>query len=107
MTEDDTWLNAMLGSDAAAKHADHPMRHVLTSGIGMRVDVEPSVIEEELHSGEQWLICTDGVHGYLDEPALERALRTRSAGQAANAAVESALAAGTSDNATAVVLCVE
>ena len=107
MTEDDTWLNAMLGADAAAKHPDHPMRHVLTSGIGMRIDVEPSVIEEELRSGEQWLICTDGVHGSLDELALERALRTRSAGQAANAAVESALAAGTSDNATAIVLCVE
>ena len=107
MTEDDTWLNAMLGAGAAAKIVDHPMRHVLTSGIGMRVDVEPSLIEEELHSGEQWLICTDGVHGYLDEPALERALRASSAAQAANAAVESALAAGTSDNATAVVVCVD
>jgi protein phosphatase len=106
MTEDDTWLNAMLGADAAAKVTGHPMRHVLTSSIGMRVDVEPSVIEEELQSGEQWLICTDGVHGYLDEPGLERALRASSAARAANAVVESALAAGTSDNATAVVVYV-
>ncbi len=69
MTEDDTWLNVMLGAGAAASASDHPMRHVLTSGIGMRVDVEPSLIEEDLHSGEQWLICTDGVHGTLDERA--------------------------------------
>ncbi len=106
MTEDDTWLNAMLGS-GASKAADHPMRHVLTSGIGMRFDVEPSLIEEELRRGEQWLMSTDGVHGYVDEPVLERALHESSAAKAANAAVESALAAGTSDNATAVVLCVE
>jgi serine/threonine protein phosphatase PrpC len=106
MTEDDTWLNAMLGASAATVANDHPMRHVLTSGIGMRGDVEPSLIEEDLRSGEQWLICTDGVHGSLDAPAIQRALQTNSADRAANAAVESALAAGTSDNATAIVLCV-
>ena len=106
MTEDDTWLNAMLGSSAAAVATDHPMRHVLTSGIGMRGDVEPSLIEEDLRSGEQWLICTDGVHGSLDPVSIQRALQAKSADRAANAAVESALAAGTSDNATAIVLCV-
>jgi PPM family protein phosphatase len=106
MTEDDTWLNLMLGAGAAASASDHPMRHVLTSGIGMRVDVEPSLFEADLHSGQQWLICTDGVHGTLDERAIQRALGASSAEGAANAAVESALAAGTSDNATAVVLCV-
>ena len=106
MTEDDTWLNVMLGAGAAANASDHPMRHVLTSGIGMRVDVEPSLLEEDLHSGEQWLICTDGVHGTLAETEIRQALSTSSAQGAANATVESAIAAGTSDNATAVVLCV-
>jgi serine/threonine protein phosphatase PrpC len=106
MTEDDTWLNVMLGAGAAASASDHPMRHVLTSGIGMRVDVEPSLLEADLRSGEQWLICTDGVHGTLDQGAIQRALGASSAEGAANATVESALAAGTSDNATAVVVCV-
>jgi protein phosphatase len=106
MTEDDTWLNVMLGAGAAASASDHPMRHVLTNGIGMRVDVEPSLLEADLHSGEQWLICTDGVHGTLDQGAIQRALGASSAEGAANATVESALAAGTSDNATAVVVCV-
>ena len=72
----------------------------------MRIDVEPSVLEEDLHSGEQWLICTDGVHGTLRETEIQRALSTSTAQGAANAAVEFAIAAGTSDNATAVVLCV-
>jgi PPM family protein phosphatase len=107
MTEDDTWLNAMLGAGAAANTIDHPMRHVLTSGIGMRLDVEPSVTEQTLKAGEHWLMCSDGVHGYVDVGALDRALAARSAEAAANVAVESALAAGTSDNATAIVLRVE
>lgn len=106
MTEDDTWLNAMLGAGMAANAHDHPMRHVLTSGIGMRSDVEPSIIEEALTAGERWLICTDGVHGSVDTAALQRALTAPTAVDSANAAVESALDAGGSDNATAIVLCV-
>ncbi|HXG90260.1 MAG TPA: protein phosphatase 2C domain-containing protein [Vicinamibacterales bacterium] len=107
MTQDDTWLNAMLGAGAAEQAINHPMRHVLTSGIGMRVDVEPSLTEEALQCGEHWLICSDGVHGYLDNASLAKAVAAGSAEAAANGAVESALAAGTSDNATAVVLLVE
>lgn len=107
MTEDDTWLNVMLGSGAAAHAADHPMRHVLTNGIGMHLDVEPSLVEHPLRRGEQWLICTDGVHGCLDPAALQQALAASSAERAANTAVELALSAGTSDNATAVVVYVE
>ena len=107
VTRDDTWLNAMLGSDAAESATDHPMRHVLTSGIGMRADVEPSVSEQPLKTGEHWLMCSDGVHGSLAASALDQTLGAASAEAAANGAVESALAAGTSDNATAVVLRVE
>ena len=41
MTRDHTWVAAMLAADANARTEDHPMRHVLTSGIGMRDDVDP------------------------------------------------------------------
>jgi protein phosphatase len=104
MTEDDTWLNAMLGAGMAANALDHPMRHVLTSGIGMRGDLEPSVIEEQLAPGDQWLMCTDGVHGSLDTDSLGRALAAPTPVEGADGVVESALAAGSSDNATAIVV---
>jgi PPM family protein phosphatase len=100
MTDDHTLLNA-LGRRASL---DPTMRHVLTSGIGMGADLAPALAEDALVAGERWLLCTDGVHGYLDAAGLRAALGASSAQEAANEAVRRALAAGTADNATAVVL---
>lgn len=104
LTRDHTWIAAMLEADAQANTADHPMRHVLTSGIGMREDVAPSFVELPVVVGEQFLLCTDGVHGYVDESTLAAALDQPSVEAAAEQAVRLALDAGGTDNATAVVL---
>jgi protein phosphatase len=102
MTADHTLVNALGG------HArlDHSMRHVLTNGIGMGTELAPALAEEALTVGERWLLCTDGVHGYLDRSGLEAALLARSPQDAAEDAVRRAIDAGTADNATAVVLSV-
>ncbi len=104
ITRDHTWVAAMLAADANARTEDHPMRHVLTSGIGMRDDVTPAVTDRPLASGDQWLLCSDGVHGALDDSALKAALSRPSAEAAAEEIVRAALAAGGTDNATAIVL---
>jgi protein phosphatase len=107
MTVDDTWVNAMLGAGASAV-ADHPMRHVLTSGIGMRPDLMPTVREEPIEPVEHWLITSDGVHGYVPPAQLAQALATgASAEAAANQIVRAALANSTTDNCTAVVVRIE
>jgi protein phosphatase len=103
MTADHTLVNA-LGGHATL---DPAMRHVLTNGIGMGSDLAPSLAEETLVPGERWLLCTDGVHGYLDAAGIQAALGSASAQAAAEETVRRALAAGTADNATAVVLTVE
>ena len=105
LTQDHTWLNAI--SDGREEMRNHPLRHVLTNGIGMGTDLSPSVMEERLTTGERWLICTDGVHGFLDRDALQRVISGASAAGAAQEVVRCALDAGTTDNATAVVLNVD
>lgn len=109
MTRDDTWLMSMLGIDSQSPEgADHPMRHVLTSGIGMRPDVTPSVIEHPLTVGDRWLLCSDGVHGVVDDGVIEAALRDETSAEAAAAAVvREAIDRATTDNATAIVLRVD
>ena len=101
-TRDHTWLNA-LGDGQDAPH-DHPLRHVLTNGIGMGADLSPVVAEAHLAAGDRWLLCTDGIHGALDHAALSALMAVASAEEAAQEAVRRALQAGTTDNATAVVL---
>jgi protein phosphatase len=105
MTRDHTWLNAIGNGHPAIQ--DHPLRHVLTNGIGMGADLSPTVAEQCLSAGERWLICTDGVHGYLSLDALRAVVEMASPEAAAREAVRRAVDAGTTDNATAVVLNVD
>jgi protein phosphatase len=104
MTKDHTWLAAMLAAEPSTRAEDHPMRHVLTNGIGMRDDVVPAITEHDIAGGDCWMLCSDGVHGYLGEGRLPSILALTTPGDAAEGVVRGALAAGGSDNATAVVL---
>jgi serine/threonine protein phosphatase PrpC len=104
MTRDHTWVAAVLAAEPHTRTEDHPMRHVLTSGIGMRDDVMPAVTEAAVATGDTWLLCSDGVHGYTSEETLAEALRLPTPDAAAERAVRAPLEGGGSDNATAIVV---
>ncbi len=108
LTRDDTWLASVLGAkEAEQAEATHPLRHVLTSVVGTRDDVKPGAREEQLRSGDTFVLCSDGVHGRLDSTAISEVLQgTSTAPDRAARLVEEALTRGTSDNATALVIAV-
>ena len=106
-TEDHTWVNAVMGAASRAAAVDHPYRHVLTNGIGLGAELSPALAEDHLNAGDRWLMCTDGVHGALDDEVLRTALATRTAEDAAREVIRRALNEGTTDNATAVVLNID
>lgn len=108
LTSDDTWLASVLGAKEA-EDADpgHPLRHVLTSVVGTKDDLKPESREEELRSGDRFLLCTDGVHGKLDSTALTSLLQAASTSEdGAERLVGEAITRGTTDNATAMVITV-
>jgi serine/threonine protein phosphatase PrpC len=108
LTQDDTWLASVLGAKNA-EDADpaHPLRHVLTSVVGTRDDVKPGTREERLLSGDTFVLCTDGVHGRLDNAALTSVLAASSNPvEVATQLVGEALTRGTSDNSTALVITI-
>ena len=109
LTKDDTWLASVLG-EKQAEDADpqHPLRHVLTSVVGTKDDVKPGAREEQLESGDRFLLCSDGVHGRLDSTALTSLLvGAPSADDGAMQIVNEAITRGTTDNATALVINVK
>jgi protein phosphatase len=108
LTDDDTWLASVLGQkEAEAADSTHPLRHVLTSVVGTRDDVKPTAREEQLKPGDTFVMCTDGVHGRLDQTALSRVLaKTTGADDCADGIVNEAILRGTSDNATALVIAI-
>jgi protein phosphatase len=105
LTNDDTWLTAVFGTaDRELQDSAHPLRHVLTSVVGTRDDIRPTLREEELSPGDTFVLCSDGVHGRLDAASIAEVLASHpTAAAAAGALVDEALKLGTTDNCTALV----
>ena len=106
LTRDDTWLASVLGEkNAEEADPEHPLRHVLTNVVGTKDDVRPGAREEQLESGDRFVLCTDGVHGKLDARSLTSVLHgAASATDGASNLVSEAITRGTTDNATALVI---
>jgi protein phosphatase len=80
-----------------------PGRNVVTRTIGSRPDVVVDVFgPRELGMDERLVLCTDGVHGMIDDEAIHR-LASGPLSSSAAELVAAALEAGGRDNATALV----
>jgi serine/threonine protein phosphatase PrpC len=92
-----------LTEDHAHTHPD--MRHVLYRAVGLEDTVRADYARHDLKPHDRFLLCSDGVHGVLAEERLRQLLAERAAPEeGARRIVEAALAAGSQDNATALVL---
>ncbi len=84
----------------------HPDRNVLSRALGTRERVECSRWNEpfEVHEGDTFLLCSDGLHDLVDEAVLlETLLRNRPAG-AASLLIAEANRRGGHDNISAIVV---
>jgi len=76
----------------------------ILQALGVADDVEPSLSMIELRSGDRVLLCSDGLHGLVGDPALALLLSTPHAViDSVKLLVAAARAAGGSDNITAIV----
>ena len=107
LTEDQTWVaevGAQLGlSDEALKK--HPMRHVLTMAIGSSDEVRVVRRMVQLSSGDQLLLCSDGLHGVLREETLAEVLESeKTLPEKCHYLIEAVKSAGGPDNVTALLI---
>jgi hypothetical protein len=72
--------------------------------IGLDDVVRIDYLEGEVHVGDVFLLTTDGVHRSLDPLRLAGLMREGSAQQASDALVKAARAAGSRDDASALVV---
>jgi PPM family protein phosphatase len=106
MTRDDTWVaTIMAGNGNPEALAHHPMRHVLTNVLGARDATPVHMSEHQLAIGDTVLLCTDGLHGAVDDATLSMVMREGGSAEGmADRLVRTALAKGTRDNVTALVV---
>jgi serine/threonine protein phosphatase PrpC len=108
LTRDDSWVSAAVGegilnSDDIERH---PLRNVITKAVGARDSIDLDVVEHTLEPGDVVLLCSDGLHGMLNDGDLGRLLLPApdSLELTAGALVDAANEAGGRDNVTVVLL---
>jgi serine/threonine protein phosphatase PrpC len=112
LTEDDSWVATVLARDPSHKDeaslASHPMRHVLTNVLGAREPLEMDVLERPAAPGDLLLLCSDGLHGALDDATMARVMASGQTPELmAEELVRLALERDGGDNITALVVRVD
>ena len=78
---------------------------VLTNALGMADDTRVTTFVVPLYSGDRLVLCSDGIHDYLNEVEVGQAvLAAPSPARAAQNLVDLALERGGADNATCIVV---
>lgn len=107
LTDDHTLVNfqvkqGVLTPDQARKSK---MKHVITRAVGHRDHVEVDIRTIPLQHGDKLLLCSDGLHEYLDETAdmlHDLFFKKTEVREAAREAIRLANAQGGRDNITAL-----
>jgi serine/threonine protein phosphatase PrpC len=105
VTLDDSW--AVHAPDHQPRDADGRVRPgVLTSVLGMAEPITVHVTERKWDVNDVLVLCSDGLHGVVDAESIEQVLHETQSDPdlAARKLVDIALARGTRDNVTAVVV---
>jgi serine/threonine protein phosphatase PrpC len=79
--------------------------HTLLRALGVETEVRLDYTTQPVAPHDRFLLCSDGVHGYLDADTIAEIMRERVSSQdTARALVAAALRADSADNCTALVL---
>jgi protein phosphatase len=101
LTHDHTMVDEQvrMGIISRAEAADHVNRHLLTRALGSEMFVAADTITVNILPGDVLLLCSDGLHGYVPDAAIQWMLNsTPDLNDAAAALVEAANHAGGHDN---------
>ena len=107
LTEDHTLLARLLaaGVDVDTSNEGSRFKSMLTNALGIGTECKAATFIVPLADGDRFLLCSDGITEYVNEPEIGEVLTEQpSPARAAQKLVELALARGGGDNATALVV---
>ena len=108
LTEDHTIIQEQLKRGLITKDqvATAENRNVITRAVGIQPSVAVDTLVTDLLPGDLYLLCSDGLHGYLTEDELPQLL-SQEKDKLPDLLVDIALQRGGKDNVTAICLAVE
>jgi serine/threonine protein phosphatase PrpC len=82
---------------------NHRMRNVITRSLGYQEDVEVDLTVRAVRRGDQFLLCSDGLSGHVEDDEIEQHLLNYRPQEAARRLIELACERGGEDNITVVI----
>ncbi len=108
LTEDHTLVAAQLKAGTISKDqaASSQYRNVITRAVGIQESVQVDTLIVDLLPGDCFLLCSDGLHGYLSDEEVSPLVSAVAAKDLPKRFVDLANERGGKDNITAVVVTV-
>jgi protein phosphatase len=108
VTYDHSWVEEQVRVGAMTREEAEmsPFRNVITRSIGATPNCNPDLFEEQVRIGDIWVLCSDGLTGYVHDDEILKIAGTYAPSEAARQFIELANSRGGRDNITVFVLAV-
>jgi serine/threonine protein phosphatase PrpC len=106
ITHDHSFVQSLVdeGRITEAEAEGHPQRSLVTRVLTGQHEDEPDLAMREAHVGDRYLVCSDGLSGFVARDTIEEILlQAQPPGATADRMVELAMRAGAPDNVTCVI----
>ncbi len=112
LTEDHSLINELIRrgkvtKDNLARSPYNAYKNAVTRAVGVYETVQVDTIDFDVLPGDQFLICTDGLHSYLDDDRVRELFAGDEITSIPKRLIDHANEAGGQDNITAIALRVD
>jgi protein phosphatase len=105
ITKDDSYVQMLVdeGRITPEEATNHPQRSLITRAL-QGEDVEPEFSVREAHAGDRYLVCSDGLHGFVSDETISETIRSiPDTQECVDRLIQLALRAGGPDNVTVII----
>lgn len=109
LTQDHSLIGEQVRSGllSASQARQSNIRNVITRAVGYREEVRPDTFEFPVTAGETILLCSDGLHGLLEDQEIAEIITNNELEAAVKALVALSCDRGAPDNVTALAIRVD
>ena len=109
ISQDHSWVaeQVRVGLLTEEQARSHAQRNVITRCLGTQADVEVDIFAEELEEGDSFILCSDGLSGFVTDDDLRAIVNQYVPQESVYHLVERANENGGPDNITAIVVHVQ
>ena len=106
ITRDHSWVEEQVQAGLMRREDAEmsPFRNVITRSIGAAPHVAPDFYEERAQAGDVWVLCSDGLTGYVKDEEILFIAGQQSPSEAARQLIELANSRGGRDNITVFIV---